>query len=281
MVNGMQKYSGASVLWVSVSPSLKFFDLPLLQNLIKHRSLAKPSGAGIARWEYAQSLDEASTLEGATAMLVEYLESCDRPVHLAGHGLSGVVAMQASVRCPEKVVSLAVLSVAVLPGLTWQAHYYLQRMMTPCSQARVLANCARSLWGTTSPYSIKSLVSLLEKDLLLSPSPHSLYQVAKLDPVLVSVPKFVMGGGQDFVISPVVFQQWRDQMGPGDQFCQLPEGSHFFHTASPDWVAGELMQFWMQHEDSQSETLSALKDCGNSGAIETLPSGRSTRFSRR
>ena len=273
MVSGMQKCSGASVLWVSVSPSLKFFDSPLLQNLTKHRS--------IARWEYAQSLDEASSLEGATAMLVDYLERCDRPVHLAGHGLSGVVAMLASVQCPEKVLSLAVLSVAVLPGLTWQAHYYLQRMTTPCGQARVLANCARSLWGTTSPYSIRSLVSLLEKDLLLSPSPHSLYQVAKLEAVIVSVPKFVMGGGQDFVISPVVFQLWRDQIGPGDQFCQLPEGSHFFHTASPDWVAGELMQFWIQHEDSQSETLSAPKDCGSDGAIETLPPRRSVRFSRR
>ena len=272
MVNGMQKCSGESVLWVSVSPSLKFFDLPLLQKLTKHRS--------VSRWEYDQSLDEASTLEGAVAMLVTYLEQCDRPVHLAGHGLSGVVAMLAAVRCPEKVRSLAVLSVAVLPGLTWQAHYYLQRLLTPCSQARVLANCAQSLWGTTSPYSIRSLVLLLEKDLLLSPSPHSLYQVAKLDPVRVSVPKWVGGGGQDFVISPLVFQQWRDQMGPGDRFCQLPEGSHFFHTASPDWVAGELIQFWMQHEDSPSETLSSNMLSPLVSAIETPQSGRSARFSR-
>ena len=261
MVNGMQKCSGAPVLWVSVSPSLKFFDLPLLQNLTKHRSLAKPLGTGIARWEYAQSLDEASSLDGAVGMLMGYLERCDRPVHLAGHGLSGVVAMLASLQCPEKVLSLALLSTSVLPGLTWQAHYYLQRMTTPCSQARVLANCARSLWGLTSPYSIKSLVSLLEKDLLLSPSTHSLYQVAKLDPVMVSVPKWVGGGGQDFVISPLVFQLWRDQMGPGDRFCVVPEGSHFFHTVSPDWVATELRQFWMQHEDSVIEP---IHDCEKS-----------------
>lgn len=253
MVNGMQKCTGAPVLWVSVSPSLKFFDLPLLQSLTKHRS--------IARWEYTQSLDEASSLKGAVEMLVGYLEAGDRPVHLAGHGLSGVVAMLASLRCPEKVLSLALLSTSVLPGLTWQAHYYLQRMMTPCGQARVLANCARSLWGMTSPYSIKSLVSLLEKDLLLSPSPHSLYQVAKLDPVIVAVPKWVGGGGQDFVISPLVFQLWRDQMSSGDRFCLLPEGSHFFHTESPDWVATELRQFWMEHEDSPT---TPIYDCEKS-----------------
>ena len=276
MVNGMQKCSDESVLWVSVSPSLKFFDVPLLRKLAKHRSM-------LMRWEYDQNLDEASSLEGATEMLVAYLESCDRPVHLAGHGLSGVVAMQAAVRCPEKVRSWAGLSVSVLPGLTWQAHYYLQRMMTPCSQARVLANCVQALWGNTSPYSIRSLVSVLEKDLLLSPSPHSLFQVAKLDPVMVSVPKWVGVGGQDFVISPVVAQLWRDQMGPGDRFCQVPEGSHFFHTASPDWVAGELMQFWMQHEEGQSETPSPeLSEMSSEleGAIEYPTSGRSTRFFR-
>ncbi len=240
MVKEMWKLQGQDVLWVSVSPSLKFFDLPLLQKLTKTRS--------IARWEYAQSLDEASSLDGAVTMLVDYLQQSDRPVHIAGHGLSGVVAMLAATQCPEKVRSIALLSTSILPGLTWQAHYYLQRLSTPCSQARILANCARSLWGPMTPYSVKSLVSLLEKDLLLSPSPHSLFQVAKLAPVELSMPKWVCGGANDFVISPVVFQQWREQMGPGDRLRQVPEGTHFFHTAAPDWVANELIQFWLHHE---------------------------------
>jgi pimeloyl-ACP methyl ester carboxylesterase len=241
MVKEMWKPQGQDVLWVSASPSLKFFDLPLLQKLTKTRS--------IARWEYAQSLDEASSLAVAVTMLVDYLQQSDRPVHLAGHGLSGVVAMMAAAQCPEKVQSIALLSTSVLPGLTWQAHYYLQRLSTPCSQTRILANCARSLWGPATPYSLKSLVSLLEKDLLLSPSPHSLFQVAKLDPVLLStIPKWVGGGANDFVISPVVYQLWKDQMGPADRLCEVPDGSHFFHTTDPDWVANELIQFWLHHE---------------------------------
>ncbi len=244
MVKEMWKLQGQEVLWVSVSPSLKFFDLPLLQKLTKTRS--------IVRWEYTQSLDEASSLEVAIAMMVEYLQSVDRPVHLAGHGLSGVVAMMAAARCPKKVQSIALLSTSVLPGLTWQAHYYLQRLSTPCSQTRILANCARSLWGPTTPYSLKSLVSILEKDLLLSPSPHSLFQVAQLAPIELSMPKWICGGANDFVISPVVFQQWRDQLGPDDRFCEVPDGAHFFHTTAPDWVAAELVQFWLTHEQDGS-----------------------------
>jgi pimeloyl-ACP methyl ester carboxylesterase len=246
MLKEIRALQGEAVLWVSVSPSLKFFDLPLLQKLMKTRS--------IARWEYTQSLDEASSLEGAVTMLVTYLKSCDRPIHLAGHGLSGVVAMMAAARCPENVRSLALLGTSVLPGLTWQAHYYLQRLSTPCSQTRILANCARSLWGSASPHSVRSLISLLEKDLLLSPSPHSLFQVAKLDSIQVTVPKWICRGENDFVISPMVFQRWNDQLRTGDRVCAVPEGSHFFHTVCPDWVAAELVQFWLHHEQDVIST---------------------------
>jgi pimeloyl-ACP methyl ester carboxylesterase len=152
------------------------------------------------------------------------------------------------------VRSLSLLSVSVLPGLTWHAHYYLQRLATPCSQARILANCARSLWGPTSPYSIKSLVSLLEKDLLLSPSPHSLYHVAQLEPVELSVPTFVGMGDRDFVISPAVSQLWTERLQSDDRSCDrlrhCPEGSHFFHTMFPEWVAEQLTQFWQQQEQA-------------------------------
>ncbi len=261
----MLEVQGEAVVWVSVSPSLKYFDMPLLQTLMGtktgpqaeiQRTGIKMAARPIERWEYVQSLDEASSLAGAIDLLVGYLKEGDRSVHLAGHGLSGVVAMLAAARCPEQVRSLSLLSVSVLPGLTWHAHYYLQRLATPCSQARILANCARSLWGPTSPYSIKSLVSLLEKDLLLSPSPHSLYHVAQLEPVALSVPTFIGMGDQDFVISPAVSQLWDEQLQSVDRLYHrhrlwhCPAGSHFFHTMFPEWVAEQLMEFWQQHEQA-------------------------------
>ncbi len=262
MVKYMES-QGETVLWVSVSPSLKCFDVPLLRALMVNRTIAPAIAPAIAesiapsiqQWDYEQTLDEACSFEEAIALLVSYLQGCDRPVHLAGHGLSGVVAMMATARCSEKVRSLALLGTAILPGLTWQAHYYLQRFMTPCSQSRILANCARSLWGPTSPYSIRSLVRVLEKDLLLAPSPHSLYEVRTLDSVEISVPKFVAGGEQDFVISPAVFHLWDEQMKPGDRLYEIPGGSHFFQVKFADDLARELIQFWTTQEMEKTEKM--------------------------
>jgi pimeloyl-ACP methyl ester carboxylesterase len=271
MVKCMLKSQGEGVLWVSVSPSLKCFDVPLLRALMVNRAIAPsmtPSTPSIAesiiaesiapsiqQWTYEQTLDEASSFEEAIALLVSYLERCDRPVHLVGHGLSGVVAMMATARCAEKVRSLALLGTSVLPGLTWHAHYYLQRFMTPCSQSRILANCARSLWGQTSPYSIRSLVRVLEKDLLLAPSPHSLYAVRTLNSVDIPVPKFVAGGDQDFVISPAVFHLWDEQMGPGDRLYEVPGGSHFFQVKFAADLARELLQFWTTQGMGKTESM--------------------------
>jgi len=70
-----------SLLWVSASPSLKYFDLPLLKILNEKYA--------VARWEYQQSSDEASSLVEAVNLLVDYLKQSDRPIHLAGHGISG------------------------------------------------------------------------------------------------------------------------------------------------------------------------------------------------
>jgi hypothetical protein len=99
---GMLQAQGETVLWVSVSPSLKYFDMPLLQTLMATQATTqtgiKMAARPIARWEYVQSLDEASSLAGAIDLLVGYLKGCDRSVHLAGHGLSGVVAMLAAAR---------------------------------------------------------------------------------------------------------------------------------------------------------------------------------------
>jgi pimeloyl-ACP methyl ester carboxylesterase len=227
-----------TLLWVSASPNLKYFDLPLLQALSQSHA--------VARWEYQQHCDEASSLEEAVNLLVGYIQQCDRPIHLAGHGISGVMAMMAADRIPESVRSLSIFGVAPQPGLTWQAHYYLQRLTLPCSQTRVLAQMCRSLFGSQMPHSISTLVRLFARDLSTSPSPHSLFKIAKIPPVQTKVPLLVCNGALDFVISPEVAQCWQSLTKPGDRIVMIPEGQHFFHYQFSEQVAREMTQFWSQ-----------------------------------
>jgi pimeloyl-ACP methyl ester carboxylesterase len=227
------------LLWVNASPSLKYFDLPLLQLLNDDYC--------IERWEYQQSRDEACSLEEAVDLLVNYLKSVDRPVHLAGHGLSGVIAMMAADRVPDRVKTLTLLGVGNQPGLTWQAHYYLQRLMIPCSQVRVLAQFGKTLFGPNVPHSIQTVVQLLGKDLTDSPSPHSLYHTATLDPIKPKVPVIIFQGALDFVISPDVIKLWDEVIQPTDRIVSIAEGRHFFHYQFPQQVTTEIIRFWSQN----------------------------------
>jgi pimeloyl-ACP methyl ester carboxylesterase len=227
-----------SLLWVSASPNLKYFDLPLLQTLSQSHA--------VARWEYQQDCDEASSLEEAVNLLVGYIQQCDRPVHLAGHGISGVIAMMAADRIPESIKTLSLFAVAPQPALTWQAHYYLQRLTLPCSQTRILTQMGRSLFAPQTPHSIQTLVKLLTRDLSTSPSPHSLFHIAKIAPIQPKVPLFVCNGASDFVVSPEVAQLWQGLAKPGDRLVSIPEGQHFFHYHFSEQVAREMTQFWSQ-----------------------------------
>lgn len=227
-----------NLLWVSASPNLKYFDLPLLQALSRSHV--------VARWEYQQTSDEASSLEEAVNLLVDYIKRCDRPMHLAGHGLSGAIAMLAADRVPECVKTLNLFGVAPQPALTWQAHYYLQRLTIPCTQNRVLAQLCRSLFGSKTPHSIPTLVKLLARDLSTSPSPHSLFHIAKINPVQPKVPLLVCNGASDFVISPEVADLWQDMAKPGDRLINIPEGQHFFHYHFSEQIAQEITHFWSQ-----------------------------------
>jgi pimeloyl-ACP methyl ester carboxylesterase len=227
-----------TLLWVSASPNLKYFDLPLLQTLSQSHA--------VARWEYQQHCDEASSLEEAVNLLVGYIKQCDRPMHLAGHGISGVIAMLAADRVPEWVKTLSLFGVAPQPALTWHAHYYLQRLTIPCSQSRVLAQLCKSLFGPQTQHSIPTLVKLLARDLSTSPSPHSLFHIAKMESVRPKVPLLIFNGALDFVISPDVAQLWQGLIKPNDRLITLPEGQHFFHYHFSEQIAKEMVQFWSQ-----------------------------------
>lgn len=224
------------VLWLNASPSLKRFDQPLLRYLSEHLT--------VARWEYSQSDDEASSLETAVELLHDFLKGRQRPVHLAGHGLSGVLGLTYARLYPEQVQSLTLLSVAAQPAITWQAHYYVQRQLIACSRQQLLACVIRSLFGQQLPYGIKALVTSLERDLEEAPSPHSLFRLAHLPRGGVTMPLMVCGSKTDPVVHPPALQEWLECFKSDDTLWQCPDGHHFFHYFYPEAVGEQILQFW-------------------------------------
>lgn len=103
------------VLWLTTSPSLKYFDRPLIRYIAEH--------INIAQWEYIQSLDEGSTIDKAVELLYVYLKQRDSPIHLIGHGISGVVGLIFARRYPQLAKSLTLLAVGAKPAMTWHSHY--------------------------------------------------------------------------------------------------------------------------------------------------------------
>jgi pimeloyl-ACP methyl ester carboxylesterase len=226
------------VVWLNVSPSLKRLDQPLLRQLNSDRQ--------VFYWQYIQTLDEASSLDEAVQLLEEYLGTIDRPVHLMGHGLSGVVGLLFAQQYPEKVRSMTLLAVSPEIATTWHAYYYLQRSLSPCSQTRVLAQMAHNLFGKQIPGSIQGVMHALEKDLDLAPHPHSLYRLASLPKMLIEPPLLVCGGSNDSIVPPSMLRRWIDGFKTGDTIWSCPIGQHFFHFLHAPLVAEQLLAFWHQ-----------------------------------
>jgi pimeloyl-ACP methyl ester carboxylesterase len=231
------------VMWLNVSPSLKRLDQPLVKLLGLH--------CKVAYWQYIQTMDEGSCLEKAVQLLHECLEETDRPIHLIGHGMAGVVGLIYARRYPGRVRSLTILSVAPQPGMTWHTHYYAQRNMIPCGRKRVLAQMVHSLFGTSLPGSVHALVHALERDLEDSPSPHSLYKLASLPKLTVEAPMLVCGSVTDAIVTPPMLHDWVDYFKPGDKLWKCPTGHHFFHFFHPNLVAEQLLKFWQQTEQRE------------------------------
>ncbi|MBD1821588.1 alpha/beta fold hydrolase [Cyanobacteria bacterium FACHB-DQ100] len=224
------------VLWLSSSPSLKIFDRALLQELSQQ--------VRIGLWEYQQTQDEASCLDRAVELLHEYLQTFDRSIHLAGHGMGGVIGLTYARRHPEKVRSLTLLAVGAQPATTWQAYYYIQRRMLPYSQTQILAQSVRSLFGNHLPYPLKHMVTLFARDLDESPSIHSLFKLSTLPRGGVSVPLMICGSKTDPLISLPNLYEWIDEFKPGDMIWTAPIGSHFFHHCQAQATSQEIQKFW-------------------------------------
>ncbi len=236
------------VLCINASRSLIRFNQPLLKRLAKNQS--------VAQWDYAQSLDEPCSLETVLELLHNYLSQGDRPVHLLGHGVSGLIGLSYARRYPDRVRSLSLLSVGAYPAVDWQAHYYVHRHLLNCSRSFVLAQVVTNLFGCQSQAMTQRLMSVLEQDLETSPSPHSLYRRPTIAPGGVSVPLFVCRGEYDVVIDPHAFNQWQPWLKEGDRLWECADGRHFFHYTHTNAVVEQLLDFW------QSPFSRSLTECG-------------------
>ncbi|MDJ0616598.1 MAG: alpha/beta hydrolase [Calothrix sp. MO_192.B10] len=252
------------VLWLTASPSLKYFDQPLLKFL--------SASLQIAEWEYYPTLDEASSIDEAVRLIDEFLQSYSHPVHLAGHGTGGAIALMFARRFPNKVKSLTLLGVGSQPAINWQTHYYAQRQMFFLSRERVLANNARSLFGYQPPHTMKKLMATLEGDLQESPCSHSAFKITHLPKGGVHMPLMVCGCKTDPVISPSLLQDWSNWFKPEDRLWECPRGLHFFHYFYPQNVGKQMLSFWQSlHPRSvseiQSQSPEILINADNSQAI--------------
>ena len=260
-----------NVLWLSMSPSLKCFDQRLLARLTKT--------ATVRRWEYCQTMDEPCCVESVVAALHEYvsdrasleksLDGPAQPIHLAGHGVSGIVALLYAQRYPEHVASLTLLSVSARPAVNWQAHYYALRQLLPCSREMVLAHMVRLLFGQQPLRFAKALAQLLANDLDSSLTLHSLAHHTQITPGQITtgqtpVPTLVCNGAFDAVTGSTAsyggddgsWQSWRcdqaascspvasDASLPSFRLWNCPKGNHFFHFYQAALVATEINAHW-------------------------------------
>lgn len=229
--------STPDALFLGASSSLKSLDRPLSVVLSQHLSLAY--------WEYAQSPDEPCSLDPALVLLYDFLKGRRDPIHLIGHGLAGVMGMLFAQRYPERVRSLTLLAVAAQPGLTWHAHYYVQRKLIPCSREQLLIHTVKNLLGDhVGRQRTRWFAEGLGKDLDASPTPHSLVSISALPERQVLVPLLICGSQNDPVVDPVVQERWRGWLKPEDRLWNCPDGRHFFHYYYPQTVAAQVVQFW-------------------------------------
>lgn len=233
------------VLCLNVSPALQVFDRPLLQHLAKHST--------IAQWEYYQTPDEPSSFEVALVLLHNYLKHSNQPIHLMGHGRSGLLALLYAQRHPERVRSLTLLSVGVNAAMDWQAYYYAQRQLLPCSRQVLLTRIVNTLFGYSSEAITKAAVRLLEQDLDYALSPHSLIKPVSLPPIEVSAPLLVCGSVDDVVVTPHQLRSWQQYFHEdSSQLWICPGGRYFFHYFHPQSVAEQILHFWRSFSECQS-----------------------------
>jgi pimeloyl-ACP methyl ester carboxylesterase len=237
-------------LWISASPSLKCFHHRLLHQLSK--------AVELEFWEYYQTLDEGSSIEGAIHLLAEYLFTLDRPIHLIGHGIGGVIALGYARLYPDRVASLTLLSVAVQPAIDWHSYYYTQLRALPSSRECVLRSIASNLFPSTCASHIYSLTERLERDLVEAPSNHSLFRLDILVAGGVKMPLMICASQDDPVINSTALSGWSSYLKSTDTIYRTTTGGHFFHHFYPELVSLQIQQFWQKLSPASASALYQL-----------------------
>ncbi|HIK36954.1 MAG: alpha/beta hydrolase [Geminocystis sp.] len=231
-------YTTPEVVWLNTNPYLRRFNLPVIKHLSQYLD--------VAHWEYELTEDESTSHQLAIDLLDDYLSLLKKPVHLVGHSTCGFLGLQYASRYPEKVKSLTLLGVGVNPAMDWVGYYYLLRRHFKCSQEVILNHLGRCLFGYGNSYYQKSLVKLLQKALVYSLSPHSLYKRHTSFPVkTITPPLMVCGSREDQIVFWTEIEKWELYLKTGDRICQCPKGGHFFHYFHPQWLGERILDFWI------------------------------------
>jgi pimeloyl-ACP methyl ester carboxylesterase len=227
------------ILWLNASPRMKGLDRPLLRALIGQYR--------IAQWEYVADWDSGTSFEVARWLLQDYLSHLLEdapPFHLVGHGLSGVLALEAASLFPEKIKSVVLLGVGAQTDRTWHAYYYQQRQRLTSDRPTLVKQMVYQLFERPLPYPVDCLKTLLAQDLELSPNLHSSGQYLTLSERKVSVPMLICGSDTDCIVTPQDYAAWEPNLKSTDRLWMCPEGKHFFHFSHPQLVAEQLKEFW-------------------------------------
>ncbi|WP_309740398.1 MULTISPECIES: alpha/beta hydrolase [unclassified Chamaesiphon] len=238
-------------IWVSASPSLKYFHRRLLNSLSKVVELEF--------WEYYQTPDEGSSIDGGIQLLHGYLSTLATPIHLIGHGIGGVIALGYARMYPTKIASLTLLSVAVQPAIDWHSYYYTQWRSLPTSRDCILRSIASSLFPNACSIHIRDLIGRLERDLVEAPSSNSLFRLDILEEGSVTMPLMVCGSQDDPVISSQALYGWCNYLKPADKIWQSGTGGHFFHHFQSELVSERIKGFWQLNQRLESDRLVSMK----------------------
>jgi pimeloyl-ACP methyl ester carboxylesterase len=226
-------------LWISTNPSLQCFHRRILGILGQEFSLKY--------WEYSQTPDEPGSLEVAMNLLHDFIQTSTKPIHLVGHGLGGVLALNYARRYPKQVASVVLISVAAQPSITWQTYYYQQLLTLPYPRQSVLQSVAAKISEINCLRYVQHLADRLDRDLLEAPSNTSLFQQNDfVSQGSISQPLLVCGAVDDPVLMGNIFSDWSHFLKPGDRIWHQNCGGHFFHYQYADQVGIKVQNFWRQ-----------------------------------